>query len=149
MSDEFLKELWEEKAKKEKAEKKWKIDIFDLENLLATKNKEAKKYFIEYLGQLKKSCLRYLETCEDLEKAAKNLREGASGEELATNQNLVKQADMARRLAHNVVVDNLNILSRLCKKYNLDDSWRKYFSSFEMIGEWAYEMGKILKGNEG
>jgi hypothetical protein len=149
-ADYFLKEKWKEKAQEERPEiKKWPFDIFDLEQMAEKiKDKKAKEEFSLVLKWLKDSCQNYVHVCEKLVAAHRDLEE-QKGDRESLNKSL-ELAEEARRRCHHIIFDNLNILARLCKKYNLSTEWRNYFgdeknkNDWNRTGEWAYEMGQLL-----
>lgn len=149
MSDQFLKERWQEKVKEENGEKKkWQYEIADLEEMIesAKINKKDKENLILILNWLKNSCKNYVNINEKWIAARKNLEEGV--EERKGAIAAMEAADRARRACHQVIFDNLNILSRTFSKYGLDCQWRQYFGDWEhnkdFISQWAYDMGQML-----
>lgn len=146
MSDYFLKELWQKKAQEERGEtKKWKYEINDFEEIIEKANisKEAKEELYLVLNWLKKSCKNYVNINEKWIMARKSLEE--EKEERKGALMSMEKADQARRICHQNIVDNLNILSRAFEKYGLDNQWRNYFGNWDQIGAWAYEMGRALE----
>ncbi len=65
-------------------------------------------------NDVKKSLIRYIGSIRRLSKSV-------ISEE---NEDEVAWLDEARRLSHNALIDNLNILSRYCHNQGLDKSWR-------------------------
>lgn len=56
-----------------------------------------------------------------------------------------ENADLARRLAHNALIDNLNMLSRYCVKHGLDTSWRKMVGSDRnQVRDWALSVASTV-----
>jgi len=56
-------------------------------------------------------------------------------------------SDTAQKFAHESLMDALNILSRQCNTYDLDNSWREQIGlNREKIAGWAYTVGEQLEG---
>ena len=150
MTNPFLKEAWERKAGEEKGESKserhWAINLEDLENRIKTvKNKENQQQLQEFLDDLKQKCYKYCVTCQNLEEISKKFREQTETVRDEERKGLIQEvesADKRRRAIHKCIEDDLNILSRLFSKHNLDNSWRASLMDKEVIGSWALDMAE-------
>jgi len=149
MSNQFLKDLWREKTRKEKSEKKWKYDIWDIKKQIEKiKDKEARKNVFRFFERLKKSCLdlanAFHEREEMADKVNKNTQQGIRDE---GDLRALENADFRERAAHRVLQDNLNILARLLRKRGIEPYWRDYLSDWEQIRVWALDMAEEIKKN--
>jgi len=136
----FYKERWREKYEEEHPEIKKESrypKFFDLEKMV-----KGNELLEKLLDELKESCLRYAKTRERLSGFIKK-----SYNTKLTRQEMEERvrADHERRIAHNALVDSLNILSRNCAKLGVDNSWREKFYSKEAIGDWAVKIEKEIK----
>jgi len=149
MSNQFLKDLWREKTRKEKSEKRWKYDIWDIKKQIEKiKDKEARKNVFRFFERLKKSCLdlanAFHEREEMADKVNKNTQQGIRDE---GDLRALENADFRERAAHRVLQDNLNILARLLRKRGIEPYWRDYLSDWEQIRVWALDMAEEIKKN--
>ncbi len=89
----------------------------------------------EELETLKEDCLRYLETI---------LRSAIFSRKLAYDPEQYREGaetvDRTRHQTHEVVIDDVNILSRMFNKAGLDNSWREKLPGREAIEEWAIKI---------
>ncbi|MDD4477007.1 MAG: hypothetical protein PHY40_02510 [Patescibacteria group bacterium] len=151
----FLKELWAEKSSGEKTGKtieenktahelliwnKLEREIKEIiSNAESQKNKEQSETLFE---DLKKSIIYYANLVKN---TPNNKLIGVESRE--EYEKIIKDNDK-RRLAHNALIDNLNILSRLCKKYGYDNNWREEMGNDrERITEWALAICETIKNN--
>jgi len=150
MTNPFLKEAWERKARKEKGEsrpeKHWEINLEDLENKIkAVKNQKAREELQEIFGRLKEDCYRYFSACQSSRNTSKESQGQFKFADREKHQSLLRRielVDRRERSIHICIEDGLNILSRLFAKHGLDNKWRGCFSSYTQIGAWAFDMGK-------
>lgn len=125
----FLRERWLEKAAAEKQE----VSISSLEKMrgLISGHENLEKLF----EQVIKASLRY---CASRDKLSATAR-------LKDKQAIV-DSDRARRLAHNALIDNINILSRACVKDDVSAKWREELGNDRnVIGDWAIDLVSNLK----
>ena len=102
--------------------------------LIAEKTRD--KAIKDQVDTLKDDCVQYLRTILNLARFSQKLsydperyREG------------VQNADAMRRGTHNVLIDDLNIMSRMLAKLKIDNSWREELSSRETVEDWAINAG--------
>lgn len=75
-------------------------------------NPELKKYFLD----IQKSVKRYVSTIDALHVLRMKKM---------VDKKAVGFSDSARKIAHDALIDNLNIFSRACIKAKIDNSWRR------------------------
>lgn len=136
MSEPFLSELWAEKARKERGEKTFQEKVldtyFEIKSII---EKSGDPKLIDQLENFKKAVLRYAETIV-------NLSQARLGEDIEE----IESSDMSRRIAHNRLESDVNILARWCARANLDTSWRdKIGLTRDEIGSWAWALAPFLK----
>ena len=127
----FMAERWAEKAAVEKQE-------------TSSSNLEEMRYLIHgheklerLFDQVAKASLRY---CSSRDKLASATRFSQIDKEA------IMDADKARSLAHNALIDSINILSRACVKENMSVEWRKELGDDRnAIGDWAVDLSSDLK----
>ncbi len=143
-ADQILRERWQEKTRKDRgSERRWKVNIEDLGKMIeAVKNKKEREELLDILNKLKENCQGYVRLKNNYLETRREAREKSSGHQKENKE--IELADFARQAKHKVIVDSLNILSRLFSRYGLDNSWRDNFVSQDQIGDWAFEMGKDL-----
>lgn len=136
MGEFFLRELWERKAKAEQPKA-----VSELEKMrrLVEGNEKLEKLFLEVI----KASLRYCRTRDTL-----GLLRIEAGDVKA-----LEECDRARRIAHNVLIDSINILSRACLSEGVSNKWREKFGrDRDVIGDWAvglandYKKEKMIEG---
>ena len=134
MSEPNLQELWEDKAEQERSgyspeERDFKI--FERMSRQAEANEDLKDYF----NDLKNAISRYSELVVTYERNY--------------GTEIIEEIDEARLIAHNALIDKLNILSREFAKAGLDSSWRRDIGdSREQVSEWAMNVTEMLKQNK-
>jgi len=108
------------------------LDMF----ALADNNEDMQKQFTE----IKKSIVSYISKRQELNAIAKESREGVgrAGEE--------KHSDRDQKIMHDALIDNLNIYSRMCVRFNKDNSWRgELGDDRKMIASWAIKVFDLVK----
>ena len=86
-------------------------------------NEVERKKITTLINDLLDSLANYRETFINLEKSSARTRMLHFDDIEKFKQN-VKNADERERIAHNLFIDSLNILSRNMKSFGLDNSWR-------------------------
>lgn len=134
--DKFLAALWhrrtgeEEKSPEERATER-ALDIYlDIKNAVDgyRGEKRQRQTLLDQMKEVDKSIIRYDATRAQL--AIVRLEE--------QDTETVQEADTRRRAAHEALVDNLDILSRLFKQAGLDSQWRVSIGlNREVVGDWA------------
>jgi len=125
----FIRDRWEEKAESEEKENlKTKLTFEDLFRIAGQAKKEEEKELLEELvADVLKSAQNYNKARERTKKLRDKEEEGVS-------------SDKARKIAHERLLDALNILERNCRRLGVDSSWReKIGEEREKIGNWAVE----------
>lgn len=130
----FLREKWKMKAEHEYSESaELKSPIFEEIERGAYGNEKLEKLFKE----LKEKILRYSISADRLSMIKVENGHGRDD---------VQAADQARRLAHNAVIDQLNILSRAFKEDGLSNEWRRKVGLERgEVGEWAFGVADYLR----
>ena len=98
---------------------------------------ETEKYpeLIKILTSLENASIRYLQTVDALSKAKLEKQ----------SKKIIFEYDRARKLAHDVCIDGLNLLSRQFRAAGLDNEWRREIGlDRELIGYWARAVGGYL-----
>lgn len=106
------------------------------ENILLeiSQNTENNPELKEFFTEAEKAILRYAETV------------GTLAEVRLADLSLVESSDQARRIAHNSLVDSLNILSRQCRKEEVSNEWRrKIGEGHDEIGDWALRAAVFIR----
>ncbi|MCP6720219.1 MAG: hypothetical protein KJI72_02795 [Patescibacteria group bacterium] len=103
-----------------------------LQQLESTAETREDETLTEQLETLKEDCIRYIETILRLAVFSKRLSYDPE-----RYRESVQNIDELRRRTHNVVIDDVNMISRAFLKRGLDNRWREQFSSRESIEEWA------------
>lgn len=130
----FLREYWEEKAELEKTgqtftEKAWKI-YQTIEEI--TKDYPELAKFVE---DIRLGVLRYGKIIERRNQAIQS----ANREEIETS-------DQEQRIAHDALIDNLNILSRQCRNNGISNLWRRDIGvERDQVTEWVKRIYQILE----
>lgn len=127
--EDFLKQRWAEKVAAEKQE----VSVSNLEKMRGLIHGHEK---LENLfEQVIKASLRY---CASRDKLATTTR--------LNDKQAVMDSDRARRLAHNALIDNINILSRAFVKDGVPVRWREELGNDRnAIGDWAIDLVSNLK----
>ena len=133
---EFLQELWRHKS--------------ELEHGEMSENERAVRVYIDIKKAIGKN--NQLEKIfKTLEDAALNymrlvLRLNRAKLESDPDPVMIEKYDEHRRLGHNRLIDDVNLLSREFKKAGLDNSWRNDVGlSREAIGDWARQVAQFLE----
>ncbi len=135
--DPFLRECWEGKTQREKTnqtfqEKAWKI--YQTIEEIAQDYPDLRKF----IQDIRSGILRYGRIIKRRIKAIETF-----------NRQEVEISDQEQRLAHNALIDSLNILSRQCLKGGISNSWRQSIGlEREQITDWAMKVYKILEEEE-
>ncbi len=136
----FLKERWEEKRRDELAEispeqaqREKDLDIY-----LDLRKKTAEDPGLSAaLVNIEKAAVRYRATVNAFSKE----RMGDSEKDPAA----LKESDDYRRLAHEVMIGEINVLSRLFRKTGLDNEWRRDIGlEREDAGRWALNVAGLI-----
>jgi|GEM_PF-1348639 hypothetical protein len=125
----FLREKWIDVATGEHGEEIGRANpsINRIADLVEGSQKLEKQF-----EKVKKSILRYAEIMQRF------LNTKSSYENIGA-------ADQERRLAHEALISNLNILSRWCAEERIPNNWRERIGdSRTEIGEWALMAAKEL-----
>lgn len=141
----LMQEAWENLHDKEEGfdydereqfQKAKGIEAYQQINKIAEHSPLAKDLVVN----LKKSLLHYVQTVDRLTMARV---EDQSPENKA-------EADLARRLAHDAFISNINILSRYCVKNKLDTSWRSVIGmDRKEVTNWALRVWPELVKESG
>lgn len=107
---------------------------------------EEREQVINFLDELKQNCQNYINIDKSYQKARHGLQEIGPGDNEAREGALVELENWIFALSSkkNVIVDGLNILSRLFKSYGLDTSWCRGFADEQDFKEWVVERSKEL-----
>ena len=137
MGDPFLKEVWGRRAEEERGEKPIEEQHYEL--FLDVKEKVGSQEELkEFFDQLQESVLRY---------NASILRLSEAQFTEMSNKD-IENADQSRRISHNALIANLDVLSRAFVKSGLDNEWRADIGlGREEASEWARNVAKILKNS--
>jgi len=137
LAKQFLQASWQSHTEnyttenKERREVTRELRIYDTIRAVAEKHPQLTKI----LTDLENSSIRYLQTVDALAKAKVEKESKA----------IIEERDRARRSAHNVCIDGLNLLSRQFRAAGLDNEWRREIGlDRELIGHWARTVGKHL-----
>lgn len=158
MSEGFLGELWDRKVQTEKQpvgleELGKEAEIYEklkdrINNLPDSIPAQTREGIEENFRDLQDNILRYIRTIfqfsEEKEFADKE------GGEISVDR--MEQLSQNRSLAHNALIDQLNILERIMRKAGLDTSWRAVIGyDREDVKRWAQGVSRhldLLKGGE-
>ncbi|MEW6407869.1 MAG: hypothetical protein AB1465_04220 [Patescibacteria group bacterium] len=133
----FLRESWEEKTQREKTdqtleEKAWKV--FQTIEEIAENYPELAKF----AEDIKSSILRYGKIIERRKQAIRS-----------SNREEIETSDQEQRIAHNALIDSLNILSRQCRNKEVSNLWRQDIGiERDQITAWAMRVYKTLESLE-
>lgn len=141
--DPFLRESWGDLSSREseghdfdelatRQEEKAEIAYTKIKNI-----KDHSKIASELVKSIQESIVRYVKTIDKLSSAKIKKEDPKEREE----------ADLARRLAYNALISNLDILNRYCVKNNLDRSWRDVVGlERKQVTTWALAIAdKVIK----
>lgn len=134
IAKQFLRNAWQshtENHKEKESEATRELRIYDK---IKT---EAEKYpkLIKILTSLENASIRYLQTVDTLAKAKLEKQSKA----------MIFEYDQARKSAHNVCIDELNLLSRQFLAAGLDNEWRRKIGlDRKLVGCWARAVGEHL-----
>ncbi len=137
----FLRELWEEKVRRERGEKSFEQKAIDLFlSIRAMVDKDPRPELVRQFKEVEKVILRYAETIARLSRV--RLEYDAFEERVE-----IERADQNRRIAHNRLISEIDILARWFGKAGFDNRWRdKIGLSREEVGAWAFAVAPFLKG---
>jgi hypothetical protein len=129
----IFEERWQEIATKEKGEEPMMdqaISTYLDIKVVQDKHPELN----EKVANLEEAIIRYTMRLNDLAIAR-----------LEANQDIIQNMDQSRRLAHNRLIDELNILSREFAKLGLNNRWREKIGlSREQVEDWANAVYPIV-----
>lgn len=136
----FLRDRWEEKGRQERGEsdpteaRRQK----DLGIYLDLRKETAEDPDLSAaLANVEKAAVRYRATVNAFSKE----RIGDSEKDTAA----LTQSDVHRRLAHEVVIGEINVLSRLFKNAGRDNEWRREIGlEREDAGRWALNIAGLI-----
>lgn len=136
LAKQFLHAAWQghaENYKEKESEGARELRIYNKIRAEVEKHPEL----LKILTALENASIRYLQVVDALAEAR-----------LVTEDKKIKEErDSARRSAHNVCIDDLNLLSRQFRAAGLDNEWRREIGcDRESIGCWALVVGKHLVG---
>jgi len=132
MSDSFLRELWEKREKENKPETSPAFRVYQdiFEAVRGVPELEKQRQALE------DSIINYYSCVKSTSRVS--AREGVDVGSLT-------RSDEVRTVAHDRVIDELNILSRMCVPNRRSNEWRRSVGdSRDQIGEWAATVGKEL-----
>jgi len=132
---------------KEKIEQASRFNFNVLEKSINTiPNIEEGEQVMNFLNELKQDCQNYINVDKFYQKAKHNLQEVSAGDNEAREGALAELENWIFTLTskENVIIDGLNILSRLFKNYGLDTSWHRGFANEQDFKEWVIERNKEL-----
>ncbi|KKT28417.1 MAG: hypothetical protein UW43_C0003G0021 [Candidatus Yanofskybacteria bacterium GW2011_GWA1_44_21] len=136
--DPFLKELWKHKADEEKGETQEDKDL----NLYFKFKTDAAKFhsLIPLIVELEKTVGKYAQSVARWS----SVRQGKSEKEV------MMAADQNRKLAHNILIDIVNQISREYKKLGLTNSWRSDIigNTRAELGDWALTIARKALNHE-
>ncbi|MBP9821924.1 MAG: hypothetical protein KBC81_00520 [Candidatus Pacebacteria bacterium] len=137
----FLDELWHRKADEEQAVSVVRdtkaTDLY----LKLEKQAEGNKALREATENLTQTIGAYADAVIRLSKHKKNF----------SDKPTVENADRARKIVHDSLIDAANQLSRLYKTNGLDNSWRGDIIGIQhrgQIGRWALSVARYLLGKD-
>lgn len=123
-----------ERGQEDKPYEERAFEIFRRIQEEAQQRPELKEIFEDLRGSL----IRYNESILRLEIAQQKSMERKD----------IENADHARKIVHDALIDKLNILSREFDKAGFDNSWRKMVGLHrETAAEWARGVGTVLKNS--
>lgn len=136
LAKQFLNTAWQshtENYKEKDNQAARELRIYDKIKTEAENQPELMKL----LTDLENASIRYLQTVYALSKVKAEKR----------SEGIIFEYDQARKLAHNVCIDELNLLSRQFRAAGLDNEWRRQIGlDRELIGHWARAVGQYLVG---
>ena len=105
---------------------------------------EDKEQVMEFVNELERYCQEYIKIERSYYRAWNKIQE-ASSQNQEERRNGLKELEtwmQAKISKKNVIVDDLNILSRLFINYGLDTSWHHGFASESQFEEWILDRAK-------
>lgn len=146
--DPFLNELWGDKIEQEQGrdfderenhEYQRAIEIYERMRLAMEGRKGKKDLAKKLLDGINRSVFNYLAAIDRFSLEKLSLTKDPGSKESR------EEADLARRRSHDVLIDNLNIFSRYCNNYGIDNSWRSMLGLHRKeVTEWALQIGPYL-----
>lgn len=117
------------------------IQLYEDLRMLAEQEKDSKMELL--LQNMEKAAMQYAQTADANEYWwRRRLDEGLDPEEMG-------QADLLeqrRTASHEVLIDSLNALSRLCRDLELDNSWRNDIGlERTKVGLWGRKVARHIK----
>lgn len=131
--DPFLRDSWSKKVDAERGAESSEDTANKIFNQIES-NAIHEKELTQIFEAVKKDILRYRSTIERLKQFGNG---GSSTKE-------IEEADQVRRMAHNRMVDDINLLSRQFRSKGMDNSWRREIGDTnEKIGSWVERLKNI------
>jgi len=144
MEQQFLQKHEVLRAKEQKIESaRFSFDALR-KNVETIPGAEDKEQVMEFVNELERYCQEYIKI-EQFYRQAWNKIQGASSQNQEERENGLKELEtwmQAKINKKNVIVDDLNILSRLLTNYGLDTSWHHGFASESQFEEWILNRAK-------
>ncbi len=142
--NEFLRGRWEERVRSEHAERSPQEERReqDVESYLDIKEsvrnaEEGGERLAQILGDVERRAVRYRMTVNTWERERRTIKGDVIGATEETERN--------RRLAHEVLIDGVNLLSRQFKEYGLDNEWRRNMGiEREDAGRWGLNIAQLI-----
>jgi hypothetical protein len=136
-NDKNLKDFLNDDKKETPEQISKQVEIYKLMEKISAGNPDLQALF----DDIKDSVLRYIETIDKL----------SLSRERGDDQDMIIESDSRRTQAHEVLISNLNILSRLCSKLGLDNEWRSMIGlDRKQVTDWALDIFPlIIKGLDG
>lgn len=134
LAKQFLNAAWQSHTENHKERENQAARELRIYNKIKT---EAENHpeLMKILTSLENASIRYLQTVDALSKVRIEKE----------SKEIIYVRDQARRLAHNVYIDELNLLSRQFRAAGLDNEWRREIGlDRELAGHWARAIGEHL-----
>ena len=131
----FLIQSWQRKKEEETFKQERAVNIY-----LDTKL-EAEKYpnLNEIFERMEHSVIRYGKSINMLAIVARSENK---------DKRMLEEIDRNRRLAHNALIDELNLLSRQFRNIGIDNEWRKEIGlDSKTVGGWAYKVAEFISSD--
>lgn len=135
----FLQDSWNNLAE-ETNEPLLNKDTVAIETYLLIKAETDKNpHLSKILKQVEDAAIRYAKLVTGFTRTKMDFREGS-----VTKED-IKAYDETRRLTHNRLIDEVNLLSREFKKAGLDNSWRNVVGlDRDEVGFWARKVAELF-----
>lgn len=138
----FLRERWEERARSEHAERTPQEEQREADIMLyldiKKQAREGGAHLQGLLVAVERQAVRYRMTV--------NIWERSRRESIDTKAlDAFGEAEQNRRFAHNVLMDDVNILSRQCAAVGLDNEWRRRIGlERDDVGRWGLAVAQLI-----